>query len=114
MEVRFDMELTYAEVTKINLQPSETLFVTFKSNDLDEHTIDSIRQSFSQAFPNNKVAVICLSPEDSVEFTVVKEEQSGQAFVDEVNAMSTEKLFCDGEKKCEECVCDPVDTNAKA
>ena len=58
-------------VSKIDLKPGEQLFVTFKSDYIDEHTVRLLRDQFKSAFPNNKVALFAMSPDDDVKFDIV-------------------------------------------
>jgi hypothetical protein len=59
------------KMTKVNLKPGETLFVTFRSDDLDHTTLAAFRDQLRNGFPNNKVAVIGLGTKDDVKFTSV-------------------------------------------
>ena len=67
-----NMEFNKVDATVLNLQPGDILFVTLKGYDYDESTLNSFRETIAPAFPNNKVAIICVGSEDSVDFSVVK------------------------------------------
>lgn len=72
------MEFTFKEIelTKINLQPGDTLAVTIKSDELDQEIMDSIKTQLKKGFPNNKVMVYGLDPNGSVEFTSIASDQT--------------------------------------
>ena len=105
--MQLNLDLTVLEVSKIDLKAGETLMVTIKSDEVDQYTAEMIQKSFSRAFPQNKVAVISLGSNDSVEYTKIKDESATQP---EENA--PDQPFCDNEKKCEECVCDSGEPSA--
>lgn len=72
------MEITFKEieVTKLKLQPGETIVITMKIEDLAEGSMQELGRKFREMFPNNKVAVINLGLNDEIKFQTVLESAS--------------------------------------
>lgn len=68
-----ELKLNEVEVTKLNLQPGETLVVTVKSEDMSMYDMDDMAKGFRKLFPNNKVAVLNVGTTNEVVMTVVKD-----------------------------------------
>lgn len=62
--------VTQLEATKITLGPEDVLFVTIKSDDIDEFSLNALKKNLGRMFPNNKVAVLGMGTRDGVEFTI--------------------------------------------
>jgi hypothetical protein len=69
-----ELKLNEVEVTKLNLQPGETLVVTLRSDEIGEYDMDSLGAAFRKAFPNNRVAVLNVGTNGDVKFQSIKEE----------------------------------------
>ena len=67
------MEITIkeVEVAKLNLAPGDVLVVTVKSDDIDEIVIGQLGKSFSEAFPNNQVALFGTGADNVMKFSVI-------------------------------------------
>lgn len=68
-----DIKINEIEVTKLNLQPGDTLAVTIKSDDLDEHILNHLKAQFKIAFPDNRVLLFGLGSKDDIKFTAISE-----------------------------------------
>lgn len=68
-------EISAIVATKVDLQPGDHLFVTFKSDNIDYHDISNMREQFKKAFPNNMVALFAVGPDDDVKFSTVNPEE---------------------------------------
>lgn len=83
--------ITEVEVTKINLQPNETLVITIKDDDVGVDDVQSIQTLFGRTFPQNRIIVLAVGPGDDIKFTSVKSP-------DTVSSCSTGSY-------CDDCSC---------
>ena len=86
------MEITIkeVEVAKLNLAPGDVLVVTIKSDDIDESILGQLSKSFSEAFPNNQVALFGADTGSEIKFSVITAlKESG----------------CGTQNYCEDCSC---------
>jgi hypothetical protein len=67
-----ELKLNEAEVQKLNLQPDEILVVKIKSDDLSQDALYQLRKGLTAYFPNNKVLVLGVGEEGSIDLTVAK------------------------------------------
>jgi len=65
-------EITFkeVEVQKLNLQPGEVLVVSVKSNEINEEGLSHLGTGLRNIFPNNKVVVLAVEPEGSIDLTI--------------------------------------------
>lgn len=70
----FDMELkiTEAEVQKLNLQAGEILIVKIRSDEINDASMNALRSGFKALLPNNKVVVMGVGSEGSIDLTAVQ------------------------------------------
>lgn len=70
-----NIELTFKaiELTKIDLQPGDTLAVTVKSDDMDGDSIQGLKAGLQAQFPNNKILIFGIGLNDSLNFTALSE-----------------------------------------
>lgn len=68
--------LKEVEVTKLNLQPGDVLTVTVKTDSYGEDNLSSFKDGLKKFFPNNPIAIIALSSNDEVLFSVTSQPQS--------------------------------------
>lgn len=73
MSEKLEIILREMEVTKLDLQPGQTLMVTIKHEDLDQFSLQHLRLGLKRAFPNNQVMVFGMGLEGDVKFAVVNE-----------------------------------------
>lgn len=69
------VEITFkdVELTKLDLKPGDTLAMTIKSDDIDEYTVNSLRESMGKAFPGIRVLLFGVGLNDEVKFTAISE-----------------------------------------
>lgn len=67
-----ELKLNEVEVQKLNLQPGEVLVVKIKSDDLTQDAMYQLRKGMTAYFPNNKVVVLGIGEEGSIDLTVAK------------------------------------------
>lgn len=70
-------KVVQVKVTRVRLKPNDTLFVVFKSDEIDAATVQAFRDQLRPNFPNNKVAIIAMSTEDDVRFTTIEPGKAG-------------------------------------
>lgn len=71
------IEITFKEVelTKLDLKPGDTLAMTIKSDDIDEHTVNSLKQNMGAAFPRVNVLIFGIGLDNELNFTVISENK---------------------------------------
>jgi hypothetical protein len=67
-----EITLNEIDVRKLNLQPGETLVVTIKSDEITDESLYALRRGLMGYFPNNKVLVLGVGSEGSIDLTVAK------------------------------------------
>lgn len=67
-----EISLNEIDVQKLSLQPGEVLIVTIKSDELTEDSMYELRRGLMGYFPNNKVLVMGVGSEGSVNLTVAR------------------------------------------
>lgn len=74
-EETLKVELTFkdVELTKLDLQPGQTLAVTVKSDDIDAITLNALRKNLGEAFPGVRVLLFGVGLNDDIKFTAVSE-----------------------------------------
>lgn len=74
-----EISLNQVEVAKLDLQPGQTLVVTIKSDLVDQHSLDQLGKGFRSYFPDNKIMMLSLGPDDSVQFSAIQERTESQS-----------------------------------
>lgn len=72
LEADMELKLNEAEVQRLNLQPDEILVVKVKSDELTQAAMAQLRKGMSGYFPNNKILVLGVGEEGSIDLTVAK------------------------------------------
>lgn len=72
-ELENQMKFTEADVQKLDLKPGEVLVVKIKSDELDQYSMDSLSKGLKSYFPKNKVLIMGVGEEGSIDLTVVKD-----------------------------------------
>ena len=67
------MEIKELELTRIVLEPGETLVVKVKSSNATSEGLEILGENLRERFPNNKVIVFGLGENDNIELTSVKD-----------------------------------------
>jgi hypothetical protein len=70
MTIGFDV----VELTKVNLGPGDVLMVTVKNDDMDQDSVNGLRQALAAVFPSNKVFVFAMGTTDTVDMSVLSQE----------------------------------------
>lgn len=60
------------------MQPGEVLVVKIKSDEVTQHDIAGLSDGLGQIFTNNKVVVLSVGSEGSIDLTVAKESEYPQ------------------------------------
>ena len=86
------MELTLreVEVTKLNLQPGDTLAITIKNDDFDTAALESFKKSIQSYFEGTKVIIFSIPLDHDIKFSVINDQQS---------------VGCGTQSYCEDCNC---------
>ena len=92
MELKFNE----VEVQKLNLQPEEVLIVKIRSDELTAYAMDSLRNGFKNLLPNNRVVVLGVDTDGSIDLTIAK----GSEYPVEVP-----KVDCSTVNYCDSCSC---------
>lgn len=87
-----ELTLKEVEVTKLNLNPGDVLTITIKSDDVDQYSLNSFRDVVKTAFPSNRVILLSVGLDDSVNFTVVADP-------------NVEASGCSTSSFCSDCSC---------
>jgi hypothetical protein len=67
------MEIKELFITKLNLEPGDTLFVKVKSDEVTSYALEALGEQLRETFPNNKVIVFGMGESDDIELTTVKD-----------------------------------------
>jgi len=100
-EQNLNIELTFKEVelTKLTIQPGQTLAVTVKSDDIDATIVNLLRKKLGEAFPGVRVLLFGLGLNDEIKFTAVSE----------VKEENKEISACSPASFCVDCNCGKKD-----
>lgn len=90
-----EVTLNEVEVTKLNLQPGETLVVSIKSDWVGQTELNSIKEGFNKRFPNNSVLVLGFGMDDSVKFTSIAA----------LETKTQSSVGCGTQSYCSDCSC---------
>jgi hypothetical protein len=71
-----EIKLNEVEVTKLNLQPGEVLFVKVKSSRVSSEALNLFGEEIRELFPNNQVVVFGMDLEEDIELTTVKDSST--------------------------------------
>lgn len=71
-ERHIELILKEVQVQKLNLQPGEVLVVQLKGDDFTEYDAASLRMGFESLIPNNKVAILTVPEQASIELTTLE------------------------------------------
>ncbi len=71
-----EIKLNEVEVTKLNLQPGEVLFVKVKSDRVSPEALEQFGREIRELFPYNQVAVFGMDLEENIELTTVKDSST--------------------------------------
>jgi len=66
-----ELILKETEVTKLNLQQGEVLVVKVKVQEMGQDSLEEFGTKLRNIFPNNKVVVLGLGPDDDVKFETI-------------------------------------------
>lgn len=66
-----DITFTIAEISKLNLQPGDTLSVKIISDEIDENDSESLREKFKSLFPNNKIFCLTVPRGSDIQLEVI-------------------------------------------
>jgi hypothetical protein len=69
-----ELSLKEVEVTKLNLQPGDTLVVVVKSDRIDEMDGRELGKGFKQKFPDNEVVVLGVFENEDVKFQILAQK----------------------------------------
>lgn len=67
-----EIKINEVEVQKLNLQPGEVLVVKVRSDEIDQSDIQQLSVGLKDIFKNNKVVVLAVGSEGSIDLTVAK------------------------------------------
>lgn len=67
-----EIKFNEVEVQKLNLQPGEVLIIKVKTEFIDNSQMTTLGQGMRKIFPNNKVIVLSVEPEGSIDLTIAK------------------------------------------
>ncbi len=70
-----EIKINEVDVQRLNLQPGEVLIVKVKSDDINEASLNALSQGFKSILTNNKVVVMAVGSEGSIDLTVAKETE---------------------------------------
>jgi hypothetical protein len=70
-----EIKLNEVDVQKLDLKEGDTLLITIKSDDVDQYTIETVKQSFKSVFPNNRVAILAVGTEGDIRYSVLSEKE---------------------------------------
>lgn len=70
---QIEVVIKEVEATILDVKPGQTLAITVKSNDIDEFTINSLRQNLNKAFPGVRVLLFGIGLDDDIRFTAISE-----------------------------------------
>lgn len=70
-----EVKISEVEVQKLNLQPGEVLIVKVRSDEVDAESLYRLSEGFKSLIPNNKVAVMAVGENGSIDLTVVSEAE---------------------------------------
>jgi len=93
MELKFNE----VEVQKLNMQKDEVLIVKIRSDELTASAMDALRNGFKSLLPNNKVVVLGVDTDGSIDLTVAKGS--------EYPVEEAPKVDCSTVNYCDSCSC---------
>lgn len=67
MSEEIKVSFVEAEVTKLSLKPGDVLAVKI-TEDVDPSQLEALQKNLKGLFPNNKIALFCLSATGKIEF----------------------------------------------
>lgn len=70
-----EIKFNEVDVQRLNLQPKEVLVVRVKSDDISQYAIEQLGTQLRSIFTNNKVVVLAVGLEDSIDLTIAKETE---------------------------------------
>lgn len=70
-----DIKINEIEARKLNLKPGDVLMLTIKSNEVNEHALEGLKEFFNQLFPNNKVAILGVREGGDAQFSVISQQE---------------------------------------
>ena len=70
--------LKEVEVQKLDLQPGQSLMVTVKHEDVDQTSLEQLKNLLSSSFPNNQVMVFGMGSAGEITFAVVNDPVASQ------------------------------------
>lgn len=70
-----EIKLNEVDVQKLNLQSGEVLVVKVKSDQMHADAMQSLSKGLRGVFPNNKVVVLSVENDGSIDLTVAKESE---------------------------------------
>lgn len=92
-----ELKMNEAEVQKLNLQPGEVLVVKIRSDQIDSDSMQALSNGLKKVFSNNKVVVLAVGEEGSIDLTAV----AASEYPDEVKP----KVDCSTVNYCDSCSC---------
>jgi hypothetical protein len=89
------IDIKEIEVSKINLQPGDTLVVKLKGEEWLSNIegVQAIKKGFDKLFPENPVAVLTMPANHDVEFSAINELEN------------SENKACNTQNYCADCNC---------
>jgi len=70
-----EIKFNEVDVQKLNLQPGEVLVVKVRSDKIDAASISHLSTGLKDIFKNNKVVVLAVGEEGSIDLTVAKQAE---------------------------------------
>jgi len=67
--------ITEMQVAKLNLSQDDILAVAVKSDSVDEKLVESLRANLQKVFPQNKVLIFGIGPQDSIHFSKISQNK---------------------------------------
>lgn len=67
-----ELKATEIQLTRLALNPGEVLAVKITSLDVTQADLTVLEDQMKLLFPNNKVMLFCMSPNDSISFEAIK------------------------------------------
>lgn len=73
-----EIKLNEVDVQRLNLQPGEVLIVKIRSDEIDDSSIGALSRHLKTIFTNNKIVVLGVGSEGSIDLTTAKEAEYPQ------------------------------------
>ena len=70
-----EIKLNEVDVQKLNLQPGEVLVVKIRSDEISQYDVQRLSEGLKSFFTNNKVIILAVGANDSIDLTVAKESE---------------------------------------